>query len=68
MTSQNFKMAWDTVKTLIDGKTLFVYQGVVDITDNLDFQDIGDQYSLTQRQYDLLINKAQEYANNKIGR
>jgi hypothetical protein len=41
------------------------HQGKTDITEVIEFQRISGEHSLTQRQYDALINKAQKYHDKK---
>lgn len=49
-----------------DGLALGYYNGVFDITAGMNFSYIADEFDLTQRQYDSLINYGQKLAE-KLG-
>jgi hypothetical protein len=42
------------------------YNGVIDITEVINFQDMGLLYDLTTREYERLIDRAQKLATKKL--
>jgi hypothetical protein len=42
------------------------YQGVVDVTEHMDFQGIATHCDLTNRQYDQLINQTQKQVDKVL--
>ena len=62
MNTQEFTLAWNTVKQMIDtGKPFPAHFGAVDITEHIPFADISDTYGLSESQYERLIKKAEKY-------
>ncbi|MDP3025905.1 MAG: hypothetical protein Q8O10_10295 [candidate division Zixibacteria bacterium] len=58
------------VLDIIDSMTIAnkLYQGKIDITEYIDFQDIAGQFNLTQKEYDELINDTQELVDGAVRR
>lgn len=62
----NYSDAWQFTKGLIDARSPYPqHQGIVDITEFIDFATVADEHSLTQSQCDTLIDAAQKYYDSK---
>lgn len=62
----NYKDAWTDVKGLIDAHYPYPqYQGKTDITEVVEFPHIAEDWGLTDKQYDKLIDAAQQYHDKK---
>jgi hypothetical protein len=58
----NYKDAWTDVRGLIDACYPYPqHQGKTDITEVVEFARIAEDWNLTQKQYDRLIDRAQQY-------
>jgi len=64
----SFTGAWTFVKGLIDsqGHLWPRHQGILDVTEVIEFGEIADEYGLSNKGYDDLIDKAQNYWNKKF--
>ena len=65
---RSFVGAWEEVRAIIDRncKKYPRHFGALDITEVISFGDIADNYGLTDKGYNDLIDKAQKYYNSKI--
>jgi len=62
----NYKDAWTDVKGLIDAHYPYPqHQGTTDITEVVELAHIAEDWDLTDKQYDKLIDQAQRYHDEK---
>ena len=64
----NYNEALEMVLEFINSNQMtdWNYNGVVDITDCINFQEVGKNYDLTDKEYEKLIDKAQVLATKKL--
>lgn len=68
MESENLKVAKTNIKSMISEINLsgYIYNGVIDITEVIDFMELAEQWELSQYEYEDLISCAQDYVDNLI--
>jgi len=71
--NDNYAHAKSSIRQKIDsaiihknGDKIGYYNGTIDITQGINFHWISESYSLTQKQYESLINYAQKYAEKEV--
>ena len=58
----NYQEAWQDIKGLIDSHYPYLqHQGTTDITEVIEFARLAGEHNLTDKQYNMIINKAQKY-------
>jgi hypothetical protein len=63
-----FQLTWEDVKEVIDNnwQSYPLHQGTCDITEVINFAEMAQYAQLTLKEYDKLIDKAQEYFDGYI--
>jgi hypothetical protein len=65
-TWENYQQMWLDVKGLIDKHYPYPqHQGKTDIAEVIEFTRLAEEHSLTDKQYDMIIDKAQSYHDKK---
>jgi len=66
--TQNYQEALSFTKNYLNEiqVTDWNYNGVVDVCDIFNFQELGDTFDLTENEYEKLIDKTQELATKKL--
>jgi|WetSurSiteA1Bulk_404760.scaffolds.fasta_scaffold01123_14 hypothetical protein len=55
----------ERVKVLNSNHEWFVYQGVIDVTENIPFSEIAEYYGLSDLQYETLIDETQTLIDSR---
>ena len=58
----NYQAMWIDIKGLIDCQYPYPqHQGTTDLTEVIEFAQLAEEHKLTDKQYDMIIDKAQKY-------